>query len=188
MRRSNSSRHRLNPGKAFELSRGVTLLPWYCILYTVRMPTTHRTINATSSTKSPKKGRDGMRYEVVPVDVDGDGIPDGDLVMYIKGNTIVKRVFIPADKMKQLAQNIIDDQNARPVRGGAGADIRVLSETAMARQTSSSTSAAPAHQQAEVPVSKVIVSKKTSFGQSLMDGFGFGIGFGIADAAVDTIF
>lgn len=43
-----------------------------------------------------------LRYEIVSVDVDGDGIHDGHLVIQYKGNKVVSRKFVPLKALKTL--------------------------------------------------------------------------------------
>lgn len=46
-----------------------------------------------------------LRYVVEKVDVDGDGIPDGDLVKQYDDDRLLSQRFVPADKMQALAKN-----------------------------------------------------------------------------------
>jgi hypothetical protein len=47
-----------------------------------------------------------FKYTIEAIDVDGDGIPDGDLVTQYKNGKIVGRKFVAANKLKRL----VDDQ------------------------------------------------------------------------------
>ena len=52
-------------------------------------------------TPSAKKN---VTYTVEAIDVDGDGIPDGDLVTMFSNGKVVSRKFVPHEKMKQIAE------------------------------------------------------------------------------------
>lgn len=46
-----------------------------------------------------------VQYTIEPIDVDGDGIPDGDLVSkYINGK-LLSRKFVPLTKLKKIVDN-----------------------------------------------------------------------------------
>lgn len=44
-------------------------------------------------------------YTVEQIDVDGDGIPDGDLITMWKKGKVVKRKFVPFKKIKQIVDS-----------------------------------------------------------------------------------
>jgi hypothetical protein len=55
---------------------------------------------------SPKNPR-YVSYSVEAIDVDGDGVPDGDLVTQYVNGKVVSRKFVPHKKMKQIANKAI---------------------------------------------------------------------------------
>ena len=56
-------------------------------------------------------------YTVVTIDVDGDGIPDGDLVTKFVNGKVVSRKFVPHQKMKQIVDNAAAQQPQTPKTG-----------------------------------------------------------------------
>jgi hypothetical protein len=57
-----------------------------------------------------------VTYTVEAIDVDGDGIPDGDLVTKFVNGKVVSRKFVPHEKMKQIADDAAAQQAQTPGR------------------------------------------------------------------------
>ena len=57
------------------------------------------------------------QYTVESIDVDGDGIPDGDLVTKYVNGKVISRKFVPLSKLKNIAKNIktVQNQNVKTV-------------------------------------------------------------------------
>lgn len=64
-----------------------------------------------------------VTYTVEAIDVDGDGIPDGDLVTMFVNGKVVSRKFVPHEKMKQIADNAVAQQPQTP---GTGRQKRLI--------------------------------------------------------------
>ena len=58
-----------------------------------------------------------VTYTVEAIDVDGDGVPDGDLVTMFANGKVVSRKFVPHQKMKEIADNAATLQPATPKAG-----------------------------------------------------------------------
>jgi hypothetical protein len=59
-----------------------------------------------------------VTYTVEAIDVDGDGVPDGDLVTMFVNGKVVSRKFVPHEKMKQIADNAAAQQPTTPKAPG----------------------------------------------------------------------
>lgn len=118
--------------------------------------------------KNASSNKDEYRYTILPVDVDGDGIPDGDIIekINVKTKVVEKRVFVPKSKIDRIVNRMETAEQQKPVAVVPAAN-------------------ANAPPRAVDPI--VRVADKTSFGQSLKTGFGMGIGFAASDALVDGV-
>ena len=105
---------------------------------------------------------DRYRYTVLPMDVDGNGIPDGDIIekFDIKTQKVVSRIFVP----KKDLDKIVKDMKVAEKTANANANAKVAPSDSIVR-----------------------VKEKTSFLQSLKTGFGSGIGHAAAGAMVNGI-
>ena len=117
----------------------------------------------TKKTKQPK-----YSYKIleVGIDVDGDGVPDGDLVI----RTTIKtgkeeRVFVPYEKMKQIADQA---KTADEVE-----KMKLVKENGT-RQTINETQT-------------LAIEDKTNFFQYVKQGAGMQIGRVAVDAAIDGL-
>lgn len=66
----------------------------------------------------PPSAKKNVTYTVEAIDVDGDGIPDGDLVTKFVNGKVVSRKFVPHEKMKEIADNAAAQQPATPKAAG----------------------------------------------------------------------
>lgn len=109
------------------------------------------------------------RYVIEAVDVDGDGVPDGDLIKKYEGKKLISQKFVPKTKLKKLAKKV-SDANARAENSGVPSPKeRVVYKTA--------------------PASKaVVVQQKTKFGEYLKMGVGVGAGAEVGRIGVDALF
>jgi hypothetical protein len=138
-------------------------------------PPRKRTLGGTSNAKAKAAGTgsnakakaadddlDNYRYTVLPVDVDGDGVPDGDIIekINLKTKQVESRIFVP----KRQIDKIVNDMKAAEKKSTNVDNVVVRNAS---------------------PIVKV--ADKTSFGQSLKTGFGAGIGFAAANAMVDGV-
>lgn len=62
-----------------------------------------------------------FQYTIEKIDIDGDGIPDGDLVSQWKLNrkgerVLVSRKFVPIQKIKEIVDNIPKTPKAKTIR------------------------------------------------------------------------
>jgi len=53
------------------------------------------------------------QYTIEPIDVDGDGIPDGDLVSKYVNGKLISRKFVPLTKLKKIADNSSSKTNVQ---------------------------------------------------------------------------
>ena len=65
----------------------------------------------------PSAKKNVVTYTVEAIDVDGDGIPDGDLVTKFVNGKVVLRKFVPHEKMKEIADNAAAQQPSTPKAG-----------------------------------------------------------------------
>lgn len=58
-----------------------------------------------------KKGGNGnqgdIRYVIEPLDIDGDGIPDGDLIKQIKNDKVIAQKFVAKKKLENIVNQAI---------------------------------------------------------------------------------
>lgn len=114
-----------------------------------------------------------VSFEVlsVGVDVDNDGVPDGDIVVAKdKNGNVVSRKFVPYKKMKKIVDTAISAAAAgvKPVKR------RVIKPTNPASPV-------------DMPTSRVITEDQTGFAQYLKMGVGLGAGMAVSELAVDGI-
>lgn len=59
-----------------------------------------------------------IHYIIEKLDVDGDGIPDGDLVKKYVGNKLVSQKFVPVARIKKIVRNaqLKSNSNASPAQ------------------------------------------------------------------------
>ena len=54
-----------------------------------------------------------VQYTIEPIDVDGDGIPDGDLVSKYVNGKLMSRKFVALTKLKKIADNSSSKSNVQ---------------------------------------------------------------------------
>ena len=109
------------------------------------------------------------RFVIERLDVDGDGIPDGDLVKEYVGDRLVRQKFVALDRLKNITDDAI--ANAAAVAQGPVKPQKVVYERM------------PAH-----PEDKpVIVQSDTSFGHYVKAGAGLQLGSIAMDGVVSGL-
>lgn len=122
-----------------------------------------------------------ITYNVLPIDVDGDGIPDGDLIEMVKNGKVISRKFVPKEKMKKLAKEIKETEK----KNGKEKKTKVIfKEKALNKKETPSVNTT-ATSPTEQPI--VRVADATSFGQSLKTGAATGIGITAGSMLVSGI-
>jgi sRNA-binding protein len=121
-----------------------------------------------------------ITYNILPIDVDGDGIPDGNLIEQVKNGVVIARKFVENKKMEKIATKIkdVDKKNKKEKKTKV-----VFKEKALNKKTKADT-VIPSQQ--EQPV--VRVADATSFAQSLKTGAATGIGATAGSILVKEIF
>ena len=106
---------------------------------------------AAASKKAPASATGKVHYTFEPLDTDGDGVPDGDLVTkYVDGKVEGRPKFVPLDTMKKKIQEV--NQNAPHTATGPPVAV---------------------NQDVNSPVQ---ISDQTSFGQYVKQGAGTALG------------
>lgn len=110
-------------------------------------------------------------YVVRPLDVDGDGIPDGDLIekVNIKTGEVVSRKFVTSAKSKKIVNSL----PRAPVPKTQKQRV-VYKDSQINRM----------EQQQQQPI---MVADQTTFGQSLKTGFATGLGREAASSLFDAV-
>lgn len=111
-------------------------------------------------------------FNVRPLDIDGDNIPDGDLVEKINSKgVVVSRKFVPYEKIKKIVDNIPKEpkQTTKKTRV-------IYKDSAITSTPTPGTEQQP-----------VMVADKTGFGQYLKQGFGVGLGASAGKALFDGV-
>lgn len=108
-----------------------------------------------------------VRFVIERLDVNGDGIPDGDLVKEYQGDRLVAQKFVALDRLKQIAENAVAAQVASPAPAAAGRPQKIVYERA------------PAHPETK----PIVVQSDTSFGHYVKAGAALSLG----DTAMDAL-
>jgi hypothetical protein len=114
-------------------------------------------------------------YVVEPVDVDGDGVPDGDLVKQYEGKKLISTKFVPVSKLKKIAKNV--SKVAKEEEKIAKSQKTSVPKERIVYKSQPSNS----------NVKPVVVKDGTNFGQYLKAGVGMGAGFAVGHMAVDAV-
>jgi hypothetical protein len=105
-------------------------------------------------------------YRVRPIDIDGDNIPDGDLVEKVNAKgQVVSRKFVPKDKMEELAKTLPAPKTTRTPKQRV-----VYKDNNM-----------------EAQQQPVMVADQTSLGNHIKAGFGLGLGASAGQALFDGV-
>ena len=140
-----------------------------------------------AAAKKPKAA-DGVRYTVEPIDIDADGVPDGDLVTKYVNGVVESKRFVPLETLKkQIKKEAAKAKKKSPAKKKAVAAPRVNQQPQYQQQP---------YQQQQQPMgygndygydeqmgynrggpqqpqdSRVLVADDTSFGQYLKQGVG----------------
>jgi hypothetical protein len=138
----------------------------------------------------PKKKTTGFTYRVSHIDIDGDGIPDGDLIEQIDSKgVVVSRKFVSSDVLQNIVSGVKTKANQRDIKTGKAPLKRIKSEAPGLVVMSKKRMNAP------VPPppppagvnNQVMVADNTSFGSSLKGSFALGIGFTAGQMLVEGI-
>jgi hypothetical protein len=136
-----------------------------------------------------------FQYTVEAIDVDGDGVPDGDLVTKwrIKKDgtrTVVQRKFVPTQKIKALVGKAAANASATEEANASVASTKVkVKAKAVAKKTKAkaATSYLKTFKGQEAPATMaqqpVQIQDKTQFAQYMKMGAGLEVG----RIAVDTV-
>jgi len=107
-------------------------------------------------------------YTVEQIDIDGDGIPDGDLITMWKKGKAVQRKFVPFKKIKQIV-----DSSAQLAQVPVKKRVKVVKRIRT-----------PTPEGEQQPVQ---IQDKTTFGQYIKAGAGTQIGRIAIDAVASKI-
>ena len=103
------------------------------------------------------------RFVIEKIDVDGDGIPDGDLVKEYEGDKLLSQKFVPKEKMAEIVDNALNQQN-----GNSGPKEKIVYK----------------NEPQNIDNKPIVIKDNTNFGQYVKLGAGFEVGRG----AVDLLF
>ena len=120
--------------------------------------------------------KEKFKYKIVPIDVDGDGIPDGDLIEKIdKSGAVVSRKFVTNKKMTKLAKEVKKVQKENPT------------EKTKKVVVSKKRIDDPSYNQNIQDQQVIRVADATTFGQTLKTGAANGIGLTAGSMLVNGI-
>jgi hypothetical protein len=114
----------------------------------------------------PKKTTTNASYKVMPIDVTGDNVPDGDLIQQFKNGKLISSKFVPYDKIETLTSSLPKSSSVKAKKKVVYKNVNNL----------------PMEQP-----NQLIVADNTSFAQSLKTGFATGLGREAASAAFDAV-
>ncbi len=127
-----------------------------------------------------------VRFEIVAIDIDGDGREDGNLVIKYENNIVVGRKFVPFSKLKKMINNI-------PAKTPKQKSVDIIKKTPTKRQTPTMSAQMPqlTPQQQQLPQQQqqpvVAIEDKTSFGQYIKMGAGLEVGKIGVDMLADSL-
>lgn len=120
-----------------------------------------------------------VQYTVEAIDIDGDNIPDGDLVTKYVNGKVVSRKFVPLKKLKKVVKDAQAQQQANNSMGlNAPATPRTPGGSRMVYKNM------PAVEDTDKPV---MVADQTGFGQYIKAGAGLQAGSMATEAVVSGI-
>lgn len=129
-------------------------------------------------TSKPKTKTSKVQYTVTPLDVDGDGIPDGDLVTkYVNGKVETSK-YVPLKKLKSEYKKAVASASKPKTRTVAAQEPQASQKQVVYRNMP---------QDIQQSNNTVMVSDQTGFGQYVKQGAGFAVGGLAVDAAVSAI-
>jgi len=135
----------------------------------------------------PKKN--GFTYRVSHIDIDGDGIPDGDLIEKINSKgVVVSRKFVTSDVLDNIVNGVKYNANQHDIKTGK-VPSKIKSESPGFVVMPNKRMNAPI-QSAPPPAgsnNQVMVADNTSFGSSLKGAFAWGIGFTAGEMLVEGV-
>lgn len=123
-----------------------------------------------------------FKYTIEKIDIDGDGVPDGDLISQWrvkagKPDALMGRKFVPFDKMEKIAKKVIT-ANAEAKASKASAKASRASKVRLTRRAISDPN------QSDAPVQ---VQDKTNFVQYVKLGAGVEVGRLAVDAVAGAL-
>lgn len=139
-----------------------------------------------SAAANNRRNLGGVQYRVEQIDVDDDGVPDGDMVTKIVNGKVVSRKFVPFYKLAEIANNAVASSNNSNRNKNISYKVRGLNNAP----------AAPSRERIvyknmPAPVASqnkpVIVQERSGFGEYLKMGAGMGAGAAAGSMAVHGI-
>ena len=124
------------------------------------------------------------RYVVEAIDIDGDNIPDGDLVRKYIGNKLVAQKFVAYDKLKKIADKAINKAKLETRKTEEMAKARGLKRVPTEKRERILYKNPPPENRDNS--NRVIVEQDTGLGQYLKMGFGVGAGAAVGNAVGET--
>ncbi len=125
------------------------------------------------------------RYIVEAIDIDGDKIPDGDLVRKYIGNKLVGQKFVAYDKLKKIADNAVNRGRLERRKTEQIAKARGLKRVPSERKQRILYKNPPPENRETT--NRVIVQDDTGLGQYLKMGFGVGAGGAVGNAVGEAV-
>jgi len=117
------------------------------------------------------------RFLIEKIDIDGDGIPDGDLIKRYLGDKFIDQKFVPIDKYNKLNDIIKDTNNIKPSKSNPKVKM-IYKQKDYTNKINNN----------QLPTDqRIIVQDNTGFVQKLTSGLGNGLGLGIGMAGANAI-
>lgn len=136
---------------------------------------------STATKSKPKNSKSKkVQYTVTPLDVDGDGVADGDVITKYVNGVVETSKYVPLKKMKSEFKKAVTAAS-KPKAGNpvaSGVDKTPSQKQVVYKNMP---------QDIQQSNNTVMVSDQTGFGQYVKQGAGFAVGGLLVDAAVDTV-
>ncbi len=126
-----------------------------------------------SSNRKTKGGTNEFRYEIEKIDVDGDGINDGDLIKQIRisDNKVIAQKFVPIKKIQKIVNNALEQSYKSPNKQGEQKQKIIY-----------------VREPKEPDNKPVIIQDQTNFSQYVKQGVGMGVGWTVGETVTEGIF
>jgi hypothetical protein len=127
-------------------------------------------------------------YRVSQIDVDGDGIPDGDLIEEIDSKgVVVKRKFVSSEVLQKIVSDtkLVDNQSTK--RKNSGPPPKRFVSDAPGLAVLPNKKMATTQTPYQPNVNQLVVADNTSLGSELKRSFTWGIGMSAGQMLVEGV-
>ena len=107
------------------------------------------------------------RFVIEKIDVDGDGIPDGDLVKEYEGDKLLSQKFVPKEKMAEIVDNALNQP-----KSNSGPKEKIIYK----------------NEPQNIDNKPIVIKDDTNFAQFVKAGIALEVGREVTKGAVELLF